>query len=164
MSAEQNKSIALQIYKSFDEGSLEQAQEFLASNFVAHIPGVPEPLNRDAFMQTVLRVFRSAFPDGCHTFEDVIAEADKVVTRGTFSGTHQAELFGIPPTGKRITIPFFHIDSIVNGKLVEHWGQSDLLGLMQQVGIVSVPGPSLITRKIFLAIASIKDRFNKKVS
>nr|WP_322657369.1 ester cyclase [Dendronalium sp. ChiSLP03b] len=162
MLAEQNKSIVLQMYKSFDQGNLELAQEFLASNFIAHIPGATEPLNRDTFVQNVLMVFRCAFPDGIHTFEDTIAETDKVVTRGTFSGTHHGELQGIPPTGKRVTIPFFHIDRIVDGKLVEHWGQSDLLSLMQQVGIVLLPGPGLITRKLYFAIASITHKFNRQ--
>ena len=34
----------------------------------------------------------AAFPDGRHVLEEVIAEGDKVVTRGTFSGTHKGEL------------------------------------------------------------------------
>ncbi|OUL33886.1 ester cyclase [Nostoc sp. 106C] len=153
MSDQQNKSIVLQMYNSFDQGNLDKVQESLAPNFVAHIPGASEPLNREAFMQSVLMTFRSAFPDGMHRFEDVIAEDDKVVTRGTFSGTHFGELQGIPPTGKQITIPFFHIDRIVDGKLVEHWGQSDLLGLMQQVGIIPIPGPGLIVRKLYLALS-----------
>ncbi|MDZ7959285.1 MAG: ester cyclase [Aulosira sp. DedQUE10] len=148
-----NKLIVLQMYQSFDQGDLEKVQALLASNFVAHIPGATEPLNREGFMQSLLMNFRSAFPDGIHKFEDVITEADKVVTRGTFSGTHLGELQGIPPTGKQITIPFFHIDHLVDGKLVEHWGQSDLIGLMQQVGIIPIPGPGLILRKFYLAVS-----------
>jgi steroid delta-isomerase-like uncharacterized protein len=155
---EQNKSIVLQMYQSFDDGNLEAVQEFLASDFIAHVPGATEPLNREAFVQSVLKVFRSAFPDGIHKFEDVIAEGDKVVTRGIFSGTHRGELQGLPPTGKQITVPFFHLDRIVDGKLVEHWGQSDLLSLMQQVGIIPIPGPGLIVRKLYLAIASITNK------
>jgi predicted ester cyclase len=161
---DQNKLIVLQMYKSFDQGNLGKVQELLAPNFVAHLPGATEPLNREAFMQSVLMIFRSAFPDGMHRFEDVIAEGDKVVTRGTFSGTHRGELQGIPPTGKEITIPFFHIDRIIDGKLVEHWGQSDLLGLMQQVGIIPIPGLGLIWRKLSLAVASITPKFNKEAS
>lgn len=152
MPDEQNKFIVLEMYNSFDQGNLDKIQELLAPNFLAHVPGVSEALNREAFMQSVLMAFRSAFPDGVHQFEDVIAEGDKVATRGTFSGTHRGELQGLPPTGKQITIPFFHIDRIVDGKLVEHWGQSDLLALMQQVGIIPIPGPSLIWRKLYLAI------------
>jgi predicted ester cyclase len=154
MSDEKNKLIVLEMYKSFDQGNLEKVQELLAPNFLAHIPGATAALNQEAFMQSVLMAFRSAFPDGIHQFEDVIAEGDQVVTRGTFSGTHLGELQGIPPTGKQITIAFFHIDRIVDGKLVEHWGQSDLLALMQQLGIIPIPGPSLILRKLYLAVSA----------
>ncbi|AFY49562.1 putative ester cyclase [Nostoc sp. PCC 7524] len=161
MLSEQNKSIVLQMYKSFDEGNLLQVQEFLAPNFIAHVPGTATPINGEAFIQSVLMVFRSAFPDGCHTFEDVISTDDKVVTRGIFRGTHGGELQGIPPTGKQITIPFFHIDRLVDGKLVEHWGQSDVLSLMQQVGIVPIPGLALMARKLYLAIAAFTPKFNK---
>jgi predicted ester cyclase len=155
MLLEQNKSTVLQMYKCFDEGDLEAVQEFLAPNFVAHVPGVSEPLNREAFVHSVLKVFRAAFPDGIHRFEEILAEGDKVAMRGTFIGTHRGELQGIPPTGKQIVIPVFHIDRLADDKLVEHWGQSDLLGLMQQVGIITIPGAGLILRKLSQAIATI---------
>ncbi|NEQ19578.1 MAG: ester cyclase [Microcoleus sp. SIO2G3] len=77
-----------------------------------------------------------AFPDGCHTFEDVIAEGDKVVTRGAFSGTHQGEIMGILPTGKQVKFSVIHIDRVMDGKVVEHWGQGDTMALMQQLGVV----------------------------
>jgi len=73
-------------------------------------------------------------------------------------GLIQRQGAGVKTTGKQITVPFFHLDRIVNGKLVEHWGQSDLLSLMQQVGIIPIPGPSLIVRKLYLAIASITNK------
>jgi hypothetical protein len=42
-------------------------------------------------------VFRRAFPDSYFTVEDMIAEADKVMTRKTFRGTHGGELMGPRP-------------------------------------------------------------------
>jgi predicted ester cyclase len=81
-------------------------------------------------------MMRGAFPDGRHTFEDVIAEGDKVVTRGMFSGTHQGEIMGILPTGKQVAFSVIHIDRVIDGKVVEHWGQGDTMGLMQQLGVV----------------------------
>lgn len=75
----------------------------------------------------------SVFPDGCHQIDEIIAEGDKVVTRGMFSGTHQGELMGVPPTGKRVQFSFIHIDRIVDGKVVKHWGQADLFSMMQQL-------------------------------
>jgi predicted ester cyclase len=83
----------------------------------------------------VIHAFEVA-PDGRHTFSDVIAENDLVVTRGTFSGTYSGEIMGIPPTGKQVTFSVIHIDRVMNGKIVEHWGQGDTMALMQQLDVV----------------------------
>lgn len=123
----------------------------LAPNFVAYIPGSPEPLNNATFKQFG-RMFHSAFPDIRHSFEDIIVEGDKVVTRGTFTSTHQGELQGIPPTGKRVVVSLLHIDRIVDGKIVEHWGQADMMGMLQQLGSVPPSDPAGIVRFVIGAI------------
>ncbi len=140
MSIEQNKVIVLQFYEAVDnedlEQALEQAKQLIAPNIVvARVLGSGLLNGYDAFIEYGLGI-RSAFGDGRHRFEDVIAEKDKVVTRGTFSGTHRGKLLGIPPTGKQVTFSVVHIDRLVDGKIVEHWGQGDTLALMQQLGVV----------------------------
>ncbi|MDQ3676649.1 MAG: ester cyclase, partial [Actinomycetota bacterium] len=45
------------------------------------------------------------------------------------------ELFGIPPTGTGVCVPFIEINRVgPDGKFVEHWSSVDLLGLLQQLG------------------------------
>ena len=85
-------------------------------------------------------MYRSAFPDMQLTIEDQIAEGDKVVTRWTARGTHQGELMGIPPTGKQATVTGITVGRVANGKFVESWSNFDALGMMQQLGVVPVPG------------------------
>ncbi|MBD2451022.1 ester cyclase [Nostoc sp. FACHB-152] len=135
MSTEQNKAIALEFYKAFDNSNVEAAKKVMATNLIAHTTGSSEPLDLDGFIEYGL-MMRAAFPDGKHTFEDVIVEGDKVVTRGTFSGTHEGELLGFPPTGEQVKFSVMHIDRIVDGKVTEHWGQADIIALMQQLGIL----------------------------
>jgi predicted ester cyclase len=74
------------------------------------------------------------------TLEDEIAEGDKVITRGYFSGTHQGEFQGIPPTGKQIKVSYIDIWRVENGKLVENWIQMDMVGLLQQLGVIPPMG------------------------
>lgn len=138
MSLEQNKAIVLRFYEAFDREDLEQGKALIAPNAVARGMGSGILNGRDALLEYGLTM-RSAFPDGRHTFEDIIAQGDKVVTRGTFSGTHQGELMGILPTGKQVTFSVVHIDRLVDGKIVEHWGQGDTLAMMQQLGVVPLP-------------------------
>ena len=103
--------------------------------------------------------FYSAFAEGKHQFEETIVAANKVVTCGTFTAKHLGEFQGLPPTGKEIKISIMHIDRVENGKIVEHWGQGDAGGLMQQLGIVFLPSPKLIpyiVKNIFSKLLSQK--------
>ena len=142
MMTEQNKALVLQFYKAFDDRKMDQALDLLAPNFVAHLAGIPEPLNGEGFKQFGMS-FYLAFSQGQHNFDEVIVSNDRVVTCGTFTATHLGEFQGLPPTGKQISLSIMHIDRVEDGKIVEHWGQGDALGLMQQLGIVFLPGPKL---------------------
>ena len=87
-------------------------------------------------------MFRSAFPDFKVTIDDMIAEGDKVVVRGTWSGTHKGEFMGIPATGKSVSFGVIDTVRIAGGKMVEHWGLMDNFRLMQQLGVIPAPGES----------------------
>ena len=103
--------------------------------FVNHSapPGIPS--DREGG-KVYLGAFLNAFPD-CHfTVDDMIAEGDQVVTKKTFTGTHEAELAGIPPTGKRVTLQFVDIMRVRDGRIVEHWLSMDQLSFMQQLGVI----------------------------
>ncbi len=75
----------------------------------------------------------AAFPDVQFTAEDMIAEGDRVVVRFSIRGTHKGEYAGIPATGRQVHWSGINIGRFENGKIVELWGESDQLGLMQQL-------------------------------
>jgi predicted ester cyclase len=54
-------------------------------------------------------------------------------------GTHQGAFMGVPSTGKRVTSTFIDISRIADGKIVEHWNETDMLGMLQQLGLVPPP-------------------------
>jgi predicted ester cyclase len=66
-------------------------------------------------------------------------EGDKVGTLWNATGTHRGELMGISPTEKQSTTTGVTMDRIADGKFVEHWGQVDMLGMMQQLGAIPEP-------------------------
>jgi predicted ester cyclase len=80
-------------------------------------------------MQTVQR----AFPGIQNKTEELIAERDKVVARLTYTGTHHGELFGIEPTGRRVTYSGVAIFRISDGAVVEGWVLGDTGALMRQL-------------------------------
>ena len=141
MSIEQNKEVVRQMVEElFNRGNLSRADEFVAADFIENEelpPGIPS--GREGLTQ-LLTAMHSAFPDFQATIKDIIAEGDKVALHQTFSGTHQGEFMGIPPTGKSVSYGVIDIIRLADGKFVEHWGQMDTMGMMQQLGAVPAPG------------------------
>ena len=132
MSLEQNKQIVLEMYRAFDRQDIKQGRQYMASNIVGQgMDGVTRQ-GVDAFIKYAVSMF-GVFLDGYHQIDEMIAEREKVVTRGIFIGTHQGELMGIPATGKQVKFSFVHIDRIIDGKVIHHWGQADIFNLMQQL-------------------------------
>jgi predicted ester cyclase len=82
-------------------------------------------------------MFCSAFPDGKHTIEEAHdIGTDRVALRGYFEGTHLHPFMGIPATGKRVRVTFMNLDRFAGGKIAEQGAEVDMMGLMQQLGVV----------------------------
>jgi len=141
MSIEQNKALVRQMVEEiFNRGNLSLADQFLAPDFVEREelpPGIPS--DREGVTQ-LTAMLRSAFPDFKATIDDIIAEGDKVVIRQTWSGTHKGEFMGVPPTGRSVSFGVIDIIRVDGDKFVEHWGQMDTMGMMQQLGAIPSPG------------------------
>lgn len=140
MSAEENKNVVRRFSRRVvSQGDFGVFEELVAPDFVEHStpPGVPP--TRET-LRHFIEGFRAAFPDLETSEEDLLAEGDKVVYRGTIRGTHRGEFLSIPPTGKRIEIGEIQVQRLAGGKLAEHWGQLDWLALLQQLG--ANPAPS----------------------
>jgi steroid delta-isomerase-like uncharacterized protein len=116
------------------QGNLTVADDIFASDIVFHTPfgDMHGPEGAKQFVSKL----RTAFPDLQVTVEDQIAEGDKVATHWTARGTHQDKFQGIPATGKQMEIRGIVISQIANGKIIEQWGNPDVLGMMQQLGAV----------------------------
>lgn len=133
--AEDNKSIMQRIYDEvLNEGKLEVADETVAEDMVEHeqFPGL-EP-GREGF-KSFVTMLREAFPDLQVTVEDMIAEGDRVAARVTMRGTHQGEFLGIDPTGNQIAVPVVDILRFADGMGIEHWGVTDNMAMMVQLGV-----------------------------
>jgi predicted ester cyclase len=148
------RSLVLEFYRCFDDQRMDRSMELLAPSFVAHLAGLPEPLDRQGFGDFGLS-FYSAFEQGRHQFDEVLVAGDKIVTCGTFRAIHVASFQGLPPTGQQISLAVMHIDRVVDGQIVEHWGQGDALGLMQQLGIMFLPGPKVLGAIVKNTVAKI---------
>jgi predicted ester cyclase len=79
-----------------------------------------------------------------YTIEKLIAEDDQVMALVTLEATHtgepdmpvyQGSLSGHEPTGRSIKVQHVHVFRIAGGKIVEHWGIRDDLGMLRQLGL-----------------------------
>ena len=138
MSAEENKALVERFVEEFwNEGNTSAADELMAPDAEIHMP-TGEVVDVDG-LKGFAGTFRESFPDWHSTFEELVAEGDRVAERWTGRGTHQGELQGIPPTGKRVEVPGSVFYRIVGGKIVEFRGQLDMMDLMQQLGVIAPP-------------------------
>jgi steroid delta-isomerase-like uncharacterized protein len=139
-----NKDIVTELYRAFDLGDFDLVRSMISEDFSTDLVGIPDSLDREGFIKFGLE-FRQAFPDSCHQFDEIIVEDNKVVTIGKFRGTHLGKFQGLPATGRSIEIEVMHVDRLIDGKIVSHWGQGNQAGMMKQLGIVFLPGVSLVT-------------------
>jgi steroid delta-isomerase-like uncharacterized protein len=134
MSTEENKALVRRFFEEGpSKGDLSAADELLATNFTLHTPLPSAPGIRG--MNDVITACRAAFEHLNVTVEDLVAEGDRVAARFTARGIHKGAFMGLPPTGKTIAMTGIEIFRIENGKIAELWGEANLLGLMQQLGI-----------------------------
>jgi predicted ester cyclase len=140
MSVEENKAKVRRLIEEFiNKADLAVADEIFATNFVNHSPAAgttPDPQG----IKQYITMLHTAFPDFHGAIEDLISEGDRVVVRLMCRGTHRGEFMGISPTGRQGSVTAISILRFAGGKVVEPWNNTDNLGLLQQLGVVSLPG------------------------
>jgi len=134
-----SKYAARQLFEeAFNNGRLELVDGLVAPDSIGHDPAWPEPTRGPAGLKELIATYREAFPDIRFTVDEQIADNESVATRWTARGTHEGELWGIPPTGKQAAVTGITINRLRGGQIVEMWTNWDTLGLMQQLGLVPV--------------------------
>jgi steroid delta-isomerase-like uncharacterized protein len=137
MSAEENKEVVRRFWGVWEEDDfIELIDELLAPDYVNHSPGTPDQPAGPEGVKAIVSMFRNGMPDLRVTIDDMIAEGDKVATRYTVEGTHEGELFGVPPTGRRVSIESMTVERVSGGQIIEHRRITDTLDMMQQLGVV----------------------------
>jgi predicted ester cyclase len=137
MSIEENKDLVNLYNKEiWNKGNFSLVDDIFYSEFTFNYPDPDLTPDLGGFKQTVDR-FRKAFPDMEFTSLLMVAEGDIVVYRWKGIGTHKADYMGIAPTDKRVEFTGITIHKISNGKILEEFTQSDIFGLMQQIGPTS---------------------------
>ena len=137
---DENKEIARKYAEEvISKGNLDLIDEIIADDYAEHNSAVLDPIHGSDGVKEYVPMLRTAVPDIHCGVEGLIAEGDMVVRRDRATGTHEGGFMGIKATGKAV-VEGIHIHRFEDGQLVETWAQNDVMGLMQQLGVVEPPG------------------------
>ena len=134
--SDQNKALARRMLEDeISNANFALTEQIIHPDFYDHTnpPGLERGIQGH---QAIIRLFKTAFPDMRWEIQDLIAEGDRVVARTVMTATHGGDFFGIPATGRTISSSGVHIMRVLDGKIIEHWGNNDDLGVMRQLGVV----------------------------
>lgn len=138
MSKENVELIQRWFEEVWNKGRVEAIDEMLAEDAIVHGLGSQGgELSGPAGFKPFFETLRAAFPDIRVHIDDTVAEGDKVAARWVARMTHQGDQLGFAASGQSAEITGMTIARIENRKIKEGWNNWDLMGLMQQLGVVS---------------------------
>ena len=134
MSIEYNKQLIRRFYAEVvGGGDYSDLDSFVASDYVDH--NAAEGGCGSEVVRAHLEAIRMTLPEFEIQIEDTFAEGDYVITRVTGRGTHLGEWMGIKPTGREVRLKGINIDRVDHGRITEHWGEADTIGMLVQMGV-----------------------------
>ena len=130
---ERNKALIRDLLAASDAGDLSAVDRYYAPDYVDHNPSPGRALaeGREG-IRRAFDIFLRAFPDTKHELHDLFAAGDRVVARISAVGTHQAEIMGVPATGRTVKLEAIAIYRIEEGKIAERWAYQGT-GILEQL-------------------------------
>jgi predicted ester cyclase len=170
------ESAKKQVYRRFveeviNQGKIDVIPELFHPEYMDHSapPGADHSGSVYEQVAAIPKLFRGAFPDVKFTIESMVEDGDWVATRVTGRAQHIGRPFmGIDPSGWKIAWSSEGFFRMKDNKIVEHWGQPDMLGLYEQVNAKPEPGSldearAIVARYVYHVNMQDYDDFDKYV-
>jgi predicted ester cyclase len=139
--SEDNKALVRSMFERADRSDISLVDEILAPGYVDHDPPPFQgPATGAEGARNAFETATKIFSDWSHEIVQQFSDGDYVITRLVGRGKHTGDFMGIPATGNAVEMRGIAIHRVVDGKIVEHWGEVDGLGMMMQLGVVPPPG------------------------
>ena len=137
MTSEQNKALVRRFnVEVHNEHDLSAIDRFFSPTFVDHSAADYGDTGTREGTKMFFQATFASVPDFGVDIREQAADGDKVFTFKTVHGTHRGTWMGIPPTGKQFSVNVIDILTVVDGQFTEHWIVMDMLGLLQQLGVI----------------------------
>jgi steroid delta-isomerase-like uncharacterized protein len=124
----------------WNRGEIDVADRIMHADARYHGPHMPNGTGGREDWKRAVAMYRASFPDSHVTYEDLIEADDTIIGRWSATATHTGNLPGLKATGKSIRITGITIYRFADGVISEAWEELDMLGMWQQLGVVSLPG------------------------
>ena len=134
MSEKENKALVNAFVEEvWNRKNLAAVDKYFAPDHIEHDLARPDWTGGREDARQAIADFTSAFPD-CHvTYDDVLAEGDRVAVRLSCRATHKGEFMGVGPTGRAVAFGGLSIIRLSSGRIVEIWEIIDSPGLIRQI-------------------------------
>lgn len=140
---DRNKATVRKLYEDIlNTGKLEILDQIISEEYT----GVRGEKGSKGFAETVNSI-RAGFPDIKWQIEDLMAEGNKVIVRWTWKGINTGSFRGFPASNKQVTDNAIAIYEFLDKKVIKAWIQSDRLGFLQQIGVISADAITPPTKK-----------------
>jgi steroid delta-isomerase-like uncharacterized protein len=136
MGKAENIAAQVRFGEAVNSGNLPDLRNVIAPGSVDHDPSPDQGAGPEGYIR-MFTGFRTAFPDLHVAVEKLVVDDDNVSFAYTMTGTHKGDFLGVPATGRKFSARGMQISRFENGKLVERWGSSDQLGILQQLGVLA---------------------------
>lgn len=134
MSLPTNEMLVRRYYdEALSTGNLDRLDTLVAEDFADHeqLLSIPPTL---AGLKQKYTLLRTGFPDLHFVVEDLMCAGEQVAARVTVYGTYTGEFMGRPPTGRTFAVTSIGIFRLIGGRIAEHWGVFDQMGMVVQLG------------------------------
>ena len=138
MSKEANLTSLGKFAEAVQTGNFDAFKEVVSAENIDHDPAAGQVQGPEGY-RMFFSGLRTAFPDMNVTLETMVADEDSIAFAYTLTGTQTGPLMGLPATAKKIKVRGMQISKFKDGKMVERWGSSDELGMLQQLGLLPSP-------------------------
>jgi steroid delta-isomerase-like uncharacterized protein len=135
--SEPNRQLVRRFFDDMCNGRrLDLADQLFTRSHVYHDPASPWVSTGPDGMKGLIGAYHGAFRDARWHVHEMMDAQHAVITRWSGRGTHSGDLMGVAPTGKPVSVDGIWIHRVSNGTIAESWNVWDMLGLLQQIGVV----------------------------
>jgi steroid delta-isomerase-like uncharacterized protein len=133
MTKQDNLAVQEKFGGAVNSGQLELLHDVIAADVVDHDPAPDQGAGPEGYIR-MFGSLRTSFPDLAISVDQLVMDDDNIAIAYTLTGTQKGEFLGVAPTGRKVRARGVQIARFKDGKMVERWGSSDQLGILQQIG------------------------------